>query len=588
MSEEYVMPGLTCLCGRHLKVPESAVGQAGSCPFCSARLRLIALGVEPSEARFQGRLVIESGPGRVGEQVFIGGCGPIEIGKLPDRTIVLPGTRVSRSHCRLVRVGDDWRIEDLGSRNGLFVNNRRVSIQALDSGDQIQIGEYLLRYTAQAEEEPVPANSAPEASVSRFVMPAPPDAALLENNLYRLKPVEEPAPPAKTAVTPPPSSTDAATRECPSCRASLPQSARICVGCGIDLKTGKPILTAGDADLDAIYTRAESIIRVISWILVIGVYPIASEAFGTRKPWFTRAVAVLTVVTSVWFGWYMLIDSPRMMRLKNYILWSGEAKPTPRQIHDGYGYTSFGDSDTFFGRVEELLSYYRERPARQQIEAAWVQAHEELPPSRQCFGRFRDTQLLTYAFLHGGPIHLVSNLLFLLVFGSRVNALVGNLPMLFFYPLLAVLAGLAHHGAMEPEAPAAMLGASGAVMGLAGMYFVLMPMHKVHMAFWYRWSLFPRFFHLTLRLFAVRGFWVVLFYIAFDVAYMSFGLRDNVAHWAHVGGFICGMVLAFALLVMRAVNCRGGDLLTALLGPRAWPIIGRPDSTRPSWIASVV
>jgi membrane associated rhomboid family serine protease len=121
-------------------------------------------------------------------------------------------------------------------------------------------------------------------------------------------------------------------------------------------------------------------------------------------------------------------------------------------------------------------------------------------------------------------------------------------------------------------------------MGLAGMYFVLLPAHKVHVAAWMRFGIFAGF-RLFYRLFAVRGFWIVLFYIAFDAAAVTWRVESNVGHWAHLGGFIAGMVVALVLLVSRLVNCRGGDLLTMQLGRRAWPLVGKPDLLRPTRIA---
>jgi membrane associated rhomboid family serine protease len=109
-------------------------------------------------------------------------------------------------------------------------------------------------------------------------------------------------------------------------------------------------------------------------------------------------------------------------------------------------------------------------------------------------------------------------------------------------------------------------------MGLSGMYLVLFPVHKVHMAAWIRW-----WFRFGLKMFVVRGFWVPLAYIAIDVVYTAAGLENGVAHWAHLGGFGAGVVIALILLCTRLVNARGGDLLTALLGRHAWALIGKPN-----------
>ncbi|MBL8878005.1 MAG: rhomboid family intramembrane serine protease [Phycisphaerales bacterium] len=83
-----------------------------------------------------------------------------------------------------------------------------------------------------------------------------------------------------------------------------------------------------------------------------------------------------------------------------------------------------------------------------------------------------------------------------------------------------------------------------------------------------------------MNIFPMRGFWVVLFYIAFDVVYTYFGIQDNVAHSAHLGGFIGGVALAAALLFARVVNARGNDLFSVALGTWAWNLIGKPNAKR--------
>jgi rhomboid family protein len=165
--------------------------------------------------------------------------------------------------------------------------------------------------------------------------------------------------------------------------------------------------------------------------------------------------------------------------------------------------------------------------------------------------------------------------MFLMVFGTRVNALLGQWKTAVLYPLLAVIAGGAWALSQRGEPPSAMIGASGAIMGLAGMYIVLFPVHRVHNVIWLRLGLFTGF-RLLFKIFSLRGYWVVLFYIAFDVLFTALRLKDNVAHWAHLGGFIGGAVIAIGLLVSRQVNAHGGDLFSVILGRRAWALIGKP------------
>src|SRR5262249_9933322 len=149
---------------------------------------------------------------------------------------------------------------------------------------------------------------------------------------------------------------------------------------------------------------------------------------------------------------------------------------------------------------------------------------------------FHGYQLITHAFLHEGFDHLIGNMIFLYVLGTRVNALIGNALTLLIYPLLAVLSALIQMAAMQHEPSTALLGASGAIMGLAGMYLVLMPTPKVHIAGWFRMMLFaPILFRYFLRLwfgvFSCRGFWLVVIVISLDILAIWLGWVDGTAHW---------------------------------------------------------
>lgn len=271
-------------------------------------------------------------------------------------------------------------------------------------------------------------------------------------------------------------------------------------------------------------------------------------------------IALVTIVASLAFLPHVYTEGEVMPNAKNLMLWGGDP--------------DFSVEDYLEEQRREWLSEHPELP-EPIIEETFAAGQVILEQHLADAGEYRPGQLITHALLHNGILHLAVNLLFLMVLGARVNALVGNLWTLALYPLFAVAAGLAHRAASADEFPFPMLGASGAVMGMAGMYLVLFPAHKVHLAFWWRWPLLFAC-HLSAKFFALRGFWVVLFYIAFDVLYTVFGLEDDVAHWAHLGGFIAGMAVAIVLLVTRLVNARGGDLFSVVLGRHAWALIGRP------------
>ncbi len=93
-------------------------------------------------------LVVRSGGGRSGEQF------PLEhaqttIGRTPECEIFLDDVTVSRRHAVVTRAGDAFRIEDLGSLNGTFLNRSRIERAELENGDEVQIGKYRLIFLAR-------------------------------------------------------------------------------------------------------------------------------------------------------------------------------------------------------------------------------------------------------------------------------------------------------------------------------------------------------------------------------------------------------------------------------------------------------
>jgi len=613
-----------CTCGNRVRLEEGHLGRAVACAACKRVLRVIVPN-GPGKLGLRGKLLIHAGPRRVGELLFLGGDVPLTIGKLPGSDITLQGSLVSRTHCRLVPDSTGWTLEDQQSTNGVFVNRTRVAEQRLRNGDRVQIGDYEFKYHGpdpakawrqQSKHAAAPTRTAarvaaeaagaaagtpaaakgparttprprktPAPAVAKPAQPAEDGILAMADNeaddLYNLAPAGEvvdvphssEASATISALDRPDEADAEAGPTCPSCKRTLPTGARICVQCGINLRTGRAILTSQDNSLDNAYILAESVLRWLSWLIWFGVYPIASEALGRCKPLVIRTLAIVTILTSFGFLFYEWTGSPRMRELKNYMHWAGEADPGPDAIFLFYGMTSYGDSEAFWQRYSDL-EY--ERPDFSPDELL-VAAHQALPPDQQYQGEYRPAQLLTSAFLHGGILHLAGNLLFLVVLGSRINALLGHVVTLLLYPVLAVAAALAHMASMTAEPPMPALGASGAIMGLAGLYFVFFPVHKVHVAAWMRLGLLFRF-RLHLAIWAVRGFWVVLFYIAFDVIYTVAGIETGTAHWAHLGGFIAGAAIGLVLLLTRTVNCQGGDIISAILGRYAWALVGRPRS----------
>lgn len=547
-----------CDCGSSLRAAESEANLAVACPGCRKTLRPVSAEQLPEgagAADFDTRLVVTEGPGHVGDQLLLGGCMEIELGKQPERHISLMGKRVSRNHCKLVRLDfgpSRWKLVDNKSTNGCFVNGTRVYEHELHDGDEITVGDYTLKFLSDA------------------ARPAPAPVKAI--------PVGGPT--------------------CPSCAQPLPVNTRICVECGIYIDTGKPLVTAKGFDEDDLAIRADTWIRIVSWIIPFGLFPVASEAFGTRKPVTTWVITIATVIASCLFFAVMIsADEPSPGAL-NLMLWSGDreqmvadareakdildrerqaAEQARRQQPPNAGPMTRAQRQR---EIEQMLA-----EAEAEMEAAEYEEEGALSPDDALQLAERGVgvkwyQFLTHALLHDGPMHLAGNLLFLLVFGMRVNELIGNLKMSIVYPLLALAGGAAHFISTRHEDFHPCLGASGAIMGLAGMYFVLFPIHKVHMAIWFRGGMLTgwRCFY---KIWTMGGFWLLLLWIGFnDVLPTLLGASDGVSHWAHLGGFLVGMAAALMLLMTRMVNARGGDLLSVALGKRAWALVGKPTTRK--------
>jgi membrane associated rhomboid family serine protease len=136
--------------------------------------------------------------------------------------------------------------------------------------------------------------------------------------------------------------------------------------------------------------------------------------------------------------------------------------------------------------------------------------------------------MLTSLFLHGGWIHLIFNMLFLWVFGDNVEDAMGHFRYLLFYLVCGVLATLSH-GFMEPNSNAPLIGASGAISGVLGAYIMLHPKARVLV-------LFMNIIPLRLPAILVIGSWV-------GIQFMSINTANGTAWWAHIGGFLAGIIL---------------------------------------------
>lgn len=142
----------------------------------------------------------------------------------------------------------------------------------------------------------------------------------------------------------------------------------------------------------------------------------------------------------------------------------------------------------------------------------------------------------TSMFLHGGWEHVIGNMWFLYIFGDNVEDYLGHGKYLAFY-LIAGLLAMATQVAISPHSAVPTIGASGAIAGVLGAYIVLYPGARVLTWFFVFIMYIPAWF--------VLGEWFVMQFLYGTSALAAMHGRDmgGVAFWAHVGGFIAGMVM---------------------------------------------
>jgi rhomboid family protein len=152
--------------------------------------------------------------------------------------------------------------------------------------------------------------------------------------------------------------------------------------------------------------------------------------------------------------------------------------------------------------------------------------------------------VFTSMFMHGGLLHVGGNMLYLWIFGDSVEDTLGHLRFLAFY-LASGVAAAVGQTLVSPGSIVPMIGASGAVSGVLGGYLLLFPHATILTLFTF--GFFIRFVHVPALI--VLGFWIVLQllngYVTYSAQAMGRGETGGVAWFAHIAGFLGGMVLLF-------------------------------------------
>ncbi|MBA7502412.1 Rhomboid protease GluP [subsurface metagenome] len=168
--------------------------------------------------------------------------------------------------------------------------------------------------------------------------------------------------------------------------------------------------------------------------------------------------------------------------------------------------------------------------------------------------------LFTSMFLHGGVLHILFNMWYLWIFGDNIEDVLGRGKFILFY-LGAGLAASFVHAFSDPGSMIPTIGASGAIAGVLGAYALLYPWARVHTA-----VIFFYIIHLVMiPAVVIIGFWFVLQVISASVLWAA-GATAGVAYWAHIGGFLAGMLLILPVWVKLRKRRRARYVYTLRYG----------------------
>ncbi|GAB4529721.1 MAG: rhomboid family intramembrane serine protease [Anaerolineae bacterium] len=171
-----------------------------------------------------------------------------------------------------------------------------------------------------------------------------------------------------------------------------------------------------------------------------------------------------------------------------------------------------------------------------------------IPCQANLFGPETYIDAFRAMFLHGGWTHLIGNMLFLYIFGPNVEEYFGRGRFLLFY-LVAGYAASFTHLLFNQTVCAPSLGASGAIYGIMGAFFLLYPATRIRTV--------TLFWRIPIGIGSVQAFYMLLYFFIVDfingIGSLSVDTTatTGVAFWAHIGGFLAGLVVTFFMLVIK-------------------------------------
>lgn len=208
----------------------------------------------------------------------------------------------------------------------------------------------------------------------------------------------------------------------------------------------------------------------------------------------------------------------------------------PIRDHNPSGRTPYVTYFLMMANILIFMSYWGAMGDVQTINRIWLDYG--MIPARLSSGDGYYT-VFTSMFVHGGFLHLAGNMLFLWIFGDNVEDEMGHWQYLLFYIAAGIVAALTHY-ALGPQSRIPTVGASGAIAGVMGAYFLLFPKAKVDILI----ILVVIFKVLPIPAWIMLALW---FGMQFVGGVSSSADEAGVAYWAHAGGFVAGLLLAMPL-----------------------------------------
>ena len=169
---------------------------------------------------------------------------------------------------------------------------------------------------------------------------------------------------------------------------------------------------------------------------------------------------------------------------------------------------------------------------------------------------FNTLSLFTSMFLHGGIMHLVGNMWFLWIYGDNVEDVLGHGKYLLFYLACGVAAATMQY-VTGPESRVPMVGASGAIAGVMGAYMVKFPHSRILVLL----PIFIIFTTIEVPALLILLYWFVLqFFSGLGSIARTEATQGGVAFWAHIGGFLAGIILIYVMRTRERYRRRYSDV----------------------------